>query len=441
VTVTTALNSAKEITAYSFTAAANPELGSTVTGTITGTDISVTVPYGTDVGSLAADFTTTGDTITVNGNPQFSGTTANDFTEPVTYVVTAEDGSTRDYVVTVTIDPVAAMEGSGFGSESDPGDTGTLTLLPKGETLKMIYVQNQLSITFPTDNNDSDFDYDDGSATLTTRFWLGETELTNEVMAAVLQWACDNGKFSSTVGDPNGLDTATVKHGGQELLDLDDSDCRIDYDGSGTFSAESTFENNPVTDVTWYGAVMFCNWLTEMRDGNTDNVVYKWIDDGNGVWQDDETDADTEKNGYRLPSSDEWEYTARYRGSDSTNTVSGYINPYFTKGDSASGAIADYNYAAGCRAVAVYSGQSPAPTDEEEVKSILSSANTLGLYDMSGNVDEWCFSVSGSDRSKRGGNWSNDANFLQVGIRLSYFPGFSYDSLGFRLCRTADEME
>ncbi len=57
---------------------------------------------------------------------------------------------------------------------------------------------------------------------------------------------------------------------------------------------------------------MVYNWLTEMRDGNTDNVVYEWVDNGDGegiasdgIWQEDETDENTALNGYRLPSSDE----------------------------------------------------------------------------------------------------------------------------------------
>ena len=42
-------------------------------------------------------------------------------------------------------------------------------------------------------------------ATLTTRFWMAETEVTNAVVAAVFQWAYDNERFSATVSDPNGL--------------------------------------------------------------------------------------------------------------------------------------------------------------------------------------------------------------------------------------------
>jgi formylglycine-generating enzyme required for sulfatase activity len=451
--VSAALNDSKAITAYSFTAV-NPGLDSTVTGTITGTDISVTVPYGTDISSLIADFTTTGESVTANGNPQFSGNTPNDFTSPVTYIVTAEDGSTRDYTVTVL---QRAIEGSGFNEASEPGDSG---LVRFGKTLTMIYVQNQASIDFPTDTDDSP------SVELTTRFWMGETEVTNAVMAVVLQWAYDEGLFSDTVSDSNGIGINTVKYGGQELLDLDDSDCRVDYDGFGIFSAESSFEEHPVTDITWFGAVMFCNWLTEMRDGNADNVVYIWTDNGDGdgtasdgIWQDDETDIDTTKNGYRLPSSDEWEYTARYRGSDSTNTVSGYSNPYFTKGDSASGAYTYYNDEADVNPangvvdgkdandqVAVYgyywdgsNWVDTGTTDEAEVKSLgPSSANTLGLYDMSGNVWEWCYTEYNSFRILRGGSWGNYTSSLEIGYWNFGSSVYSDHLLGFRLCRTAD---
>ncbi len=432
VTVTVALNDAKEITAYSFPAAPNSEIDTEVTGTISGTDISVIVAYGMDVTSLTASFATTGESVTVDGNPQVSGTTINDFTDPVVYTVTAEDGSTQEYTVTVLF---RLIEGDGFDTASEPEDIGVLSF---GETLTMIYAQDQTSVTFPTDTDD------DPAQTLTTRFWMGETEVTNAVMAAVLQWAYDNGKFSSTVGDPNGIDTTTVKHGGQELLDLDSSDCRVTYNGSGTFFAESEYEEHPVTDVTWYGAVMCCNWLTEMRDGigNIGNVVYTWIDNGDGIWQDDETNEDTEKNGYRLPSSDEWEYTARYRGSDSTNTVSGYSNPYFTTGDSASGAIDYWGHGPACRNVAVYELQDPVPTDEAEVKSLgPDSANTLGLYDMSGNVWEWSFTESDSYRIRRGGSWDSSSIRLQVGYLVHGLPDVSAGVLGFRLCRTADEME
>lgn len=91
---------AKGITAYSFSSPS-------ATGTITESSlaIAVTVPYGTDVTKLVATFTTTGQSVSVASAPQTSGTTANDFTKPVSYVVTAEDATTATYTVTVSVAP------------------------------------------------------------------------------------------------------------------------------------------------------------------------------------------------------------------------------------------------------------------------------------------------------------------------------------------------
>ena len=94
-------NTRKEISSFSFTAANNAGLSADVTGVIVGTEISVVVPGGTDKTALVATFTTTGASVTVDGKPQLSGTTQNDFTDPVTYRVKAKDGSTQDYEVTV----------------------------------------------------------------------------------------------------------------------------------------------------------------------------------------------------------------------------------------------------------------------------------------------------------------------------------------------------
>jgi hypothetical protein len=74
-----------------------------VIGTISGTDVAVTVPYGTDLTSLVAVFTITGASVTVNGVTQTSNVTINNFTSPVGYQVAASDGSTQLYTVTVTL--------------------------------------------------------------------------------------------------------------------------------------------------------------------------------------------------------------------------------------------------------------------------------------------------------------------------------------------------
>jgi hypothetical protein len=98
VTVVVAPNPAKAITAFSFASPA-------VTGVITESahTIALTVPYGTDVTGLVATFTTTGASVKIGSTTQVSGTTPNNFTSPVTYVVTAADGYTQAYTVTVAV--------------------------------------------------------------------------------------------------------------------------------------------------------------------------------------------------------------------------------------------------------------------------------------------------------------------------------------------------
>jgi hypothetical protein len=96
--------------------------------------ISVTLPAGTPVTALVASFTSTGVGVAVGTTPQVSGSTANDFTSPVTYVVKAEDNTTASYVVTVTVAPAAP----GFTATSSLA-TGryyhTATLLQDGKVL------------------------------------------------------------------------------------------------------------------------------------------------------------------------------------------------------------------------------------------------------------------------------------------------------------------
>ena len=65
--------------------------------------IAVTMPYATNVSALVASFTTTGASVAVGAVAQSGGSTANNFSSPLTYSVSAADGSTASYTVTVTV--------------------------------------------------------------------------------------------------------------------------------------------------------------------------------------------------------------------------------------------------------------------------------------------------------------------------------------------------
>jgi formylglycine-generating enzyme required for sulfatase activity len=344
--------------------------------------------------------------------------------------------------------------GGSFDNATTPGQAVSITV--GSETIDLIYANNQTNITFPFSPTE-ETPVDDNPATLTRKFFMSETQVTNALMAEVLQWAYDNGKFSDTVSDHNGLDSTTVKYCGQQLFDLTDTDIKINYSG-GSFTVDSGYEDYPVVCV-WYGAIMFCNWLSELHDGNDANVVYGWVDNGDGggidsdgIWQAGETDADTTLNGYRLPSSEEWEYAARYigtiaptqgnlpaeyvaqgvRGGDATLTA-GY---YWAPADYVSGAIRDYNNETETRAVAWYSGDPGMGGSNKLMPVALKSANQLGLHDMSGNMWEWCFTASGLNRVMRGGCWHDSADSLQVGSWSFGFPGGVLGDISFRFART-----
>ncbi|MDO8721122.1 MAG: ice-binding family protein [Syntrophales bacterium] len=126
VTVIVASNSAKAIAPYSLNG---------VTGAIneTAKTIAVVMPFGTNVTGLIATFTTTGTgPVTVGGLPQTSGTTPNNFTSSKAYIVTAADGTTATYTVTVTL---AANSAKALGPYSLNGVTGAIN-----ETAKTIAV-------------------------------------------------------------------------------------------------------------------------------------------------------------------------------------------------------------------------------------------------------------------------------------------------------------
>jgi outer membrane protein assembly factor BamB len=130
VTVTVAKNPAKAITAFSLATGSVASVGSINEPNKT---ISVNAPFGTAVTALVATFTTTGASVKVGGVQQVSGTTANDFTHPVVYTVSAADGSSVNYTVTVTVgkNPAKAITAfslangtvSSVGTIDEPGKT------------------------------------------------------------------------------------------------------------------------------------------------------------------------------------------------------------------------------------------------------------------------------------------------------------------------------
>ncbi|TYP74083.1 formylglycine-generating enzyme family protein [Paenibacillus methanolicus] len=158
----------------------------------------------------------------------------------------------------------------------------------------------------------------------------------------------------------------------------------------------------PVTDVSWLEAIAFCNALSE-REGLA--PCYAIGEDGETVvW-------DRRAGGYRLPTEAEWQYACKAG-------TSGYRY----------GELDD---------IAWYSGNSEGGVRKVGGKK----PNDWGLYDMLGNVWEWCWDiydadVYGSYRVFRGGSWAEEARGCGATCRRRSHPTFRIDDLGFRLART-----
>jgi formylglycine-generating enzyme required for sulfatase activity len=178
-------------------------------------------------------------------------------------------------------------------------------------------------------------------------------------------------------------------------------------------------DNFPVESVSWFDAIEYCNKLS-IKEGLT--PTYR----GSG----DNITCDWNANGYRLPTEAEWEYAAK-----------GGIKDYLV-----------YEYSGGNNVgtVAWYGDNSGNGTHPVGTKA----ANSLGIYDMSGNVWEWCWDrygnytsgsqndprgpSSGADRVLRGGSWGNSAADVRSACRSVNTPSRRSNYFGFRLVRGAN---
>ena len=161
-------------------------------------------------------------------------------------------------------------------------------------------------------------------------------------------------------------------------------------------------ERLPVESVSWWDAVRFCNSLSQ-REGLA--PPYRLDVAGDGI------EWDATADGYRLPTEAEWEYGCR----------AGTAGPRYGPLDD----IAWYRVNSGERVHEV-GGKRP---------------NDWGLYDMLGNVWEWCWDVYdaevyGSYRVLRGGGWFDEQWSCRASVRRRSHPTLQLDDVGFRVARS-----
>jgi formylglycine-generating enzyme required for sulfatase activity len=319
---------------------------------------------------------------------------------------TATTSSTGEYVFSDIPNGFYTVTPSKTGFTFRPANvevtvSGAKVTVPSILAIRNIFFASIPGGTFQMGNveNDSNGDANEKpvhSVTL-SGFEMSAYEITQIQYAKYLNDAMATGDISvSTSGSPNIVTGAKGTYSGQVYLYFleTSSNCHIKYE-NGTFTVESGYEIIPVVAVTWYGAKAFAKYY-----------------------------------GYDLPTEAEWEYACR----------GGRQYKYGTDDGTISSTKAYYNSGIAHSLQPVYVGSYP--------------ANPFLLYDMCGNVWEWCHDWFGSYpsgnvtnptgpqtgtlRVSRGGSYGDPDSYCRAAYREQTSiipPGGHYNFVGFRVVR------
>jgi formylglycine-generating enzyme required for sulfatase activity len=256
--------------------------------------------------------------------------------------------------------------------------------------------------------------------TLTHGFYMQITEVTNQQYRDMAQWAYNNGHVTATTsGLYDKLDGST-----QLLKTLGAGNSEMTF-SAGVFSCVNP--THPVKYVTWYGSVAYCDWLSLQQGLPRAYSHSTWQCNGGSPYT---------ATGYRLPTEAEWEYACR----------AGTQTPFNTGSCLDAGSEANYD------GRYPYTGCPTGPYAVWTMPVGSYPANVFGLYDMHGNLWEFCNDWygtyggtvtdpvgpgAGEDRVIRGGYWNYNAQLCRSANRFFYYPYDAGISIGFRPVRSA----
>lgn len=296
----------------------------------------------------------------------------------------------------------------------DPGVSPGFKLIESGE----FYMGS------PTSEAGHQVNEDLHHVTFNQDFEIQETEVTNQQYVAMAQWALERSYCSATSARITDSSDATIV-----LLDMANVDCEISY-SNRNFTIDTGKADYPVQGVTWYGAAVYCDWLSRFNGLTPAYDHATWQCGGGNPYS---------AAGYRLPTEAEWEFACR----------AGRSTPFNT------GVCLSANTEANYLGTAPYSGCSAGPNvgETRAVRSYLATPNNL--FEMHGNALEWCNDwyngsygsaavsnplgpSSGSTRVRRGGFWGYEALRCRSAHRHFGFPDSADSGVGFRPVRTID---
>ncbi len=241
--------------------------------------ITAKAPYGMEVTALVASFVLAGQSVTVNGVPQVSEKTTNDFTHPVSYVVTAVDGSTATYVVSVVESPVAPAKPAAVQAVGGFAQAQVSWAATNGAWSYSVYASSSPTVSptsyttvFRTPAGSGVTSIPFGPLTIGTTYYFVVT--------------ADNGTLSSPPSSPPASATPTASNTWTWVTGYDPSS-----PGTGTYGIKGTADAKNIPPpreraMSWLGADQGLYVFGGAVKGNTSTHQLSdlWRFDQNGNW-------------------------------------------------------------------------------------------------------------------------------------------------------------